>query len=169
MLALILVIAGCLLRFVPHAPNFTPVAAIALLSGAYMSRRRALTVALLVMMISDLFIGTHNVMLFTWAGFAVIALLGSSIKTRFSWLGLISTSLVSSITFYLISNFGVWVMGWYPHTLKGLINCYIMALPFLRNFTLATLIYTLALFGLYELAAGFIKNTKLSKVLLNAF
>jgi len=57
-------------------------------------------------------------------------------------------------------------MGWYPHTTQGLITCYVMALPFLRSFTLATLLYVVIFFGAYELVARFVKDTKLSRILL---
>jgi hypothetical protein len=166
MLALILIIIGILLRFAPHAPNFTPVAAIALFSGTYLNKKYSLIVPLLLMIVSDLFIGLHNVILFTWGGFALITFLGLWIKRHKSILGIASMSLISSFLFYIVSNFGVWLMGWYPHNLGGLINCYIMAIPFLRNFTLGTLFYVLVFFGAYELVAYLVKDTKLSRVLL---
>lgn len=168
MLALILIIVGILLRFAPHAPNFTPVAAIALFSGAYLSKKYALVVPLMLMVASDLFLGLHNVVLFTWGGFALITFLGFWIKRHKSILGIASMSLVSSLLFFIISNFGVWLMGWYPHNLQGLVNCYIMALPFLRNFTLGTLTYAVIFFGLYELVARLVKDSKLSKALLTS-
>ena len=166
MLALILILSGILLRFAPHAPNFTPVAAIALFSGAYLNKKYSLLVPLLLMIISDLLIGIHNVVVFTWGGFILITFLGFWIKKHKNIFGIISTSLVSSFLFYVVSNFGVWVMGWYPHTLSGLINCYIMAIPFLRNFTLSTLLYTAVFFGAYELVARLVKDTKYACVLL---
>jgi len=166
MLTVSLIIAGILLRLVPHAPNFTPVAAIALFSGTYLKKKYAFIVPLVLMVISDLIIGLHDVFIFTWGGFILITLLGLWLKRHKSILGILSTSFVSSFLFYVISNFGVWLAGWYPHNLKGLIVCYIMALPFLRSFTLATLFYAAIFFGIYELVARFVKDTKLSKVLL---
>jgi len=166
MLALSLIIVGILLRFVPHAPNFTPVAAIALFSGAYLNKRYAFIVPLVLMITSDLFIGLHNVVIFTWGAFALITILGLWLKKHRSVLGITAKSLVSAIIFYLVSNFGVWLMGWYPKTPKGLIDCYVMGLPFIRNFTVATLFYALAFFGLYESVAYFVKDKKLAKALL---
>ncbi len=166
MLAVILILMGVILRFVPHMPNFTPVAAIALFSGAYLNKRTALVVPLVLMVVSDIIIGLHNVILFTWGSFILVALLGLRIKKHKSILGIFALSLISSLLFYLITNFGVWFMGWYPHTLEGLIHCYIMALPFLRNFTLATMLYSIVLFGLYELVARLVRDTRYSRVLL---
>ncbi|MCM8770573.1 MAG: hypothetical protein NC936_01720 [Candidatus Omnitrophica bacterium] len=166
MLALILVIAGILLRIIPHAPNFTPVAAIALFSGAYLNKRSAFIVPLVLMIISDLLIGLHDVVIFTWGGFILVTFFGLVIKKHKNIVTIFSGSFASSLLFYLVSNFGVWVMGWYPHTQEGLIKCYVLALPFLRNFTLATLLYTLAFFGIYELVAQGIKNTRYARILL---
>jgi len=167
MLALSLIICGILLRFAGHAPNFTPVAAIALFSGVYLSKKYAFIVPLALMIISDIFLGMHNVVIFTWGGFVLTTFLGLWLKNKKTVLGVTSASVISSLLFYIVSNFGVWLMGWYPRTLQGLLDCYIMAVPFLRNFTLATLMYAGIFFGLYELIARLAKNTKFSSVLLN--
>jgi hypothetical protein len=166
MLALSLILAGILLRFVPHAPNFTPVAAIALFSGAYLNKRSALIVPLILMIASDAVIGMHNVVIFTWGAFLAITLIGFGMQKKTSTIKVISFSLVSSLLFFVVSNFGVWLMGWYPRTAEGLVQCYIMALPFLRDFTASTLAYSAIFFGAYELIAHSIKNEKLASVLL---
>jgi hypothetical protein len=166
MLVFILILIGILLRLTPHAPNFTPVAAIALFGGAYLNKKRALIVPLLLMIISDLIIGLHNVVIFTWGSFILITFLGPWLKRHKNAFGIASMSLVSSFLFFIVSNFGVWLMGWYPHTLAGFINCYVMALSFLRDFTLGTLIYTTVFISAYELAARLVKDTKFAKVLL---
>ncbi len=165
MLALSLIVVGMLLRLVPHAPNFTPVAAIALFGGAYLKRKYALLVPLLLMIASDLVIGLHDVVFFTWGSFILITLLGIQLKKQRSILRTAVMSLVSSILFYLVTNFGVWLMGWYPLTFNGLITSYVMGLPFLRDFTLATVIYAAIFFGSYELICLLVKDTKLAKVL----
>jgi hypothetical protein len=167
MLAISLIIIGILLRFVPHLPNFTPVCAIALFAGAYMNKRLAFVVPLLLMIASDIFLGLHNVVAFTWGGFALVTFLGFWVKQKRTAGRVISGSIASSLVFYIVSNFGVWLMGWYPHTARGLIDCYIMGLPFLRNFTVATLAYTAVFFGAYELIASRVKGSKLAKVLLS--
>ena len=166
MLAIILVLIGILLRFVPHAANFTPVAAIALFAGVYLNKKQAFIVPLLLMVVSDLFLGMHNVVLFTWGSFILVTFLGLALKKQKSVLGIISGAALSSVLFYVITNFGVWAMGWYPQDAQGLLNCYVMGLPFLRNFSLATFLYTAVFFGAYELIARKVANTKLAKVLL---
>jgi len=166
MLALSLILVGILLRFTPHAANFTPVAAIALFSGAYLNKKYAFIVPIILMIVSDAIIGMHNVVLFTWGAFLLITLLGLALQKRNTGLKTISFSLVSSLIFFVISNFGVWVMGWYPRTLSGLAQCYTMALPFFRDFALSTMLYSAIFFGVYELIAKSVKNEKLSSVLL---
>jgi hypothetical protein len=166
MLAIMLVLAGILLRFAPHAPNFTPVAAIALFGGVYLNKKYSLIVPLALMMVSDIFLGMHNVVLFTWGGFILTAFLGMWVKNNKTISRTLSASILSAVVFYLVSNFGVWLMGWYPLTLSGLVDCYVLALPFLRTFAVATIVYSAVFFGAYELIARLVKETKLARVLL---
>jgi ABC-type proline/glycine betaine transport system permease subunit len=166
MLAISLIIIGILLRFIPHTANFTPVAAIALFAGVYLNKKQALIVPLLLMVISDIFLGMHNVAIFTWGSFVLVTLIGCWAKNHKTFKGIVSSAVVSSLLFYVITNFGVWAMGWYPQTAKGLLDCYILGLPFLRNFGAATLLYTVVFFSAYELIARRVRDTKLAKVLL---
>lgn len=167
MLAISLILVGILLRFMPHAYNFTPVAAIALFSGVYLKRKYAIIVPLVLMAVSDLFIGMHNVVIFTWGSFILAALIGILIRKNKSAARILGGSLAASLVFFVVSNFGVWLMGWYPQNLKGLVDCYVMALPFLRDFTVSTLVYSVLFFSAYELTARLVKETKLAKVLLS--
>lgn len=166
MLVIALIIIGIILRIALHAPNFTPVAAIALFGGMYLSKKYALLIPLVLMMLSDVFVGMHNVVIFTWGGFVLTALIGLEVRKHKGVLPILSGSLASSLAFYIVSNFGVWLMGWYPRTFQGLLDCYIMGLPFIRNFVFATLLYTFIFVGIYELAARFIKAKNLTKALL---
>jgi hypothetical protein len=166
MFVLSLILVGILLRFMPHPANFTPVAAIALFSGAYLKRRYAIFVPLILMVLSDVFIGMHNVLVFTWGCFVLSALLGRSLYKHIGILSVAGISILSSLVFYIVTNFGVWAMGWYPQNLKGLIDSYILALPFLRDFTISTLIYSAVFFTTYEYITLKVKEKKLAKVLL---
>jgi len=72
--------------------------------------------------------------------------------TMFAWIvkELKWTSvLISSLIFFIVSNFGVWVLS-YPHTIEGLITCYTMAIPFFGYSILGDMAWSLILFGLYE-------------------
>lgn len=167
MLGIILLVVGIILRFLPHVPNFAPVVAISLFGGVYLNKRYAVFLPLVLMVISDIFLGIHNVMAFTWGSVLLISLLGIWLKKHKNIFTVIGLSGLSSILFFIITNFGVWLMGWYPHDLNGLINCYVMAIPFLRISILGDLAYVAALFGAYELVALKVKNTKFSHALLS--
>lgn len=148
-----LIIIGVALRLVPHTANFAPVGAIALFGGAVLSTKVGWWLPVVVMAISDIFLGLHDTILFTWGSFMLIALLGMSMRNKSDWFRVPAGAIGSAIIFFVISNFGVWVEGrLYPHTIQGLIDCYVAAIPFLKTSFLADLFYGMALFGSYALA-----------------
>lgn len=166
MLAIALILLGIMMRFIPHVPNFTPVVAIALFSGFYLNKKYAVLVPLSLMIVTDIFLGFHNVMFFTWGSLILIVALGLIQKKRKSVLTIAGSSIASAILFFAITNFGVWLGGWYSYTLKGLVDCYVMAIPFFRTTLFSTLIYSAVLFSAYELIAKLVKNTRFATVLL---
>ena len=139
-------------RFLEHAPNFVPVGALALWSGAYLPKRYALFVPLLVMLASDALIGFYNwkVMLSVYTGFAVMGLLGLWVRRNVSASNILFASLGGAVTFYLITNFAVWISTWYPQNIYGLLSSYTLALPFFRNSLMGDLFYGAVFFGAYE-------------------
>lgn len=156
MIAISLIAIGILLRLVPHPANFAPITAIALFGGAILPRRYGLWVPLTAMMLSDSIIGFHNLILVTWVCFGLIALASSYWLKNPSFKKGFSLTIGSSLFFFLVTNFAVWVKsGMYEHTWNGLVLCFQMALPFLRNTLSSDLIYTSALFGLYFLATKY--------------
>jgi len=167
MLALILMVFGVLFRIIPHAPNFTPVAAIALFGATFLPNRRlALIMPLALIIVSDLFIGLHDIVIYTWGSVVLASLLGLGLRHSRKTTTVLFGSLASSALFYLVSNFGVWAAGWYPPTAEGLLQCYIAGIPFFRNFLAGTLLYSAAFFGTYALAARAVRRTSLAKALL---
>ena len=130
------ILFAVLSRFLPHPPNFTPIAAIALLSSkGFDNRWVAFLIPLLSLFISDLFLGLHDTIPFVYASFVLIALLGHSVNKIKP-----TTVLMSSSVFFVVSNFGVWLLH-YPLTLEGIIQCYTLALPFFVNTILGDLVY----------------------------
>ncbi len=168
MLAIVLLVFGIALRFIPHAPNFTPVTAIALFGGVYLSRKHAILLPLALMMISDVFIGLHDTLLFTWGSFILIAVIGLWVKQHKSPAVILGTSVLSSVVFFLITNFGAWLSPLYPNTYEGLVNCFMLAIPFFRTTLASSLLYSVVLFGSYELVAAWAKKTRFARVLLSA-
>ena len=163
-LATKLIIGGILIVFaliarvvldLPH--NFAPIAAIAIFAGALMPKPWALALPLGAIIISDLFIGMHSTVLFTWGSFALIALLSYRFVKANKPLLIGSMSVAGSLLFFAISNFGVWLMGtMYPMTLTGLGAAYYMAIPFFRNTLMGDLVFSVALFGAYWLVVKYV-------------
>jgi len=128
-LVIILFIAvAAIFRLLPHLPNATPITAMALFSGVYFNNKKyAFIIPLLAMFLSDLFLGFSMITLFVYAAFILVGYIGITSKKMN-----IKTILISSISFFIITNFGVWLIG-YPKTLNGLLECYTLAIPFFRN------------------------------------
>jgi len=159
---LILVFGGGILRLLPHPPNFAPVAAMALFGGVYFSSKKlGLALPILAMLISDIFIGFYYplLMLSVYGSFLLCGILGIWLKKQKKWYTVLGSSLSCSALFFIITNFGVWAFTpWYPKTLLGLADCYIMAIPFFKNTLLGDLFYVTILFGVYEMVNLWIRN-----------
>ncbi len=149
MFILLIISFGILSRTVIHTPNFTPVLSLALFGGMYLKGRQGIWVPLVLMGISDIFIGFHDSMVYTWGSILIISLIGILLKGHKNWVNVASASLISSVIFFLVSNFGAY-LSLYPHTLAGLQECYIAAIPFYRSTLVSTLAYSLVLFASYE-------------------
>jgi len=145
-----IILFAVLLRILPHPANFAPIGALALFGGVYLSKKYALVLPLLVMLISDFFIGFHNTMIFVYISFLLTGLIGMWVRKNKDVKNIFLASIFSSILFFIVTNFGVWAMGWYPKTLSGLIETYVLAIPFFRNTALGDLFYTGVFFGSFE-------------------
>ena len=152
-LALSLVIAGVILRVLPHPWNFAPIGAIALFGGARFDRRAfGIAIPLVTMLIGDAFIGFHSLMPVIYATYAVIAVLGMLLRDRRSVIAIGGTSLVASTIFFITTNLAVWQMGTtYAHTAAGLVACYIAAIPYFGNTIASDAIYAALFFGTFAL------------------
>lgn len=154
-MAFFFIIAAVILRLLPHLPNFAPIAAMALFGGTYLNKKYALIVPLAAMIISDIFIGFYNpwIMMSVYGSFLLIGLIGLYLKNHKTIPNIIGASLIGSVGFFLITNFAVWAVpgSFYPHTLQGLLNSYMMGLPFFRHTLMGDLFYTGAIFGLMEI------------------
>ena len=157
MLAYLFVIFAVVARmpFMPHPWNFTPVAAALLYFGARGSRRQ-LWVPFALLAASDViltkFVYSYPLtwdQLVVWAWYAVILLLGTRLSENANWLRIGGAALVSSVSFFAVSNFAVWASGtMYSKTLSGLATCYAAGLPFFRRTLAGDLLFTAVMFGL---------------------
>ncbi len=132
-------------RLIPHPPNVAPITALALFSGAsFRNKWFSIVFPLISMILSDIVLGFSSISLWVYSAFILITMF-SWITKELKW----TSVLISSFIFFIVSNFGVWVLS-YPHTIEGLITCYTMAIPFFGYSILGDMAWSLILFGLYE-------------------
>jgi hypothetical protein len=158
------VLMAALLRLLPHWPNFTPIAAMALFAGTYFDRKQfAFAIPIAAMFISDLVIGLHANMPAVYLSFAVTVLIGIAIRKNVSIGSVVLASLSSSVIFFLITNFSSWVASpFYPQNAAGLAECYVAGLMFFRdtangisffmNDLLGTIFFSAVFYGAFYLA-----------------
>ncbi len=154
-LIVLLTALGVYFRLAPHPANFTPLGALALISGVYLPKKWSVIFPLALLFFTDLFLGFYAwpVMLTVYACFALTALAGLYLRRKKNFLLVITSSLAMSLLFFLATNFAVWAASnWYPRSMDGLILSYTLAVPFFRNSLLGDLFFTGVLFGLLELA-----------------
>ena len=150
-----LLLLGIVARLVPHPWNATPTMALALFAGTYLNRRSALLLPLAIVAASDALLGWHATVPFTWGAFLLTGLLAWWIRESPSAGRIFTGAVAGSGLFFLVSNFGVWVVGGlYPRTMTGLRECYVAAIPFFRSALAGDLVYTAALFGGFAMAFG---------------
>ena len=161
MIASMIVLAAAT-RFLPSAPNFTPMIAIAIFSGAMIKNKyMAAALPLSAMLLSDILIGFHSMIPAVYLSIVLAIFAGRMIKNNKNVLNIAGGSLISAVLFFLITNFAAWlVFGNYTKDLAGLIHAYQMGIPFFRNTLLSTGIFSTALFGAYALAEKFIPQLK---------
>jgi len=150
----VMVLAAALLRLVPHYPNFTPVAAMALFGGAYFSNKKiAFIIPFAAMLLSDLILGFHSTMWAVYLSFALIIMIGFSLRRSKKISNIFLASVSSSVLFFAITNFAVWISGgMYPLSLTGLAECFTAAIPFFGYTAIGDLFYAGIFFGAFELA-----------------
>jgi hypothetical protein len=172
-LAAAMAVAAGFFRLVPHPYNMEGVGALGLFAGARLRSWRAYAVPLVVMAVTDALLkiplarmGYPTV---TWAtpfvygSFLFNVFLGQVLLRRTnSPVRIAAASLLASIQFFVVSNFGVWATGsgtLYPKNLSGLLTCYVAAIPFFGtqapplgffgNMLLGDLFFAGLLFGAY--------------------
>lgn len=130
-----IIFAGALFRFIPHWPNFTPIAAMALFGGAYLGRKHlAYLLPFAAMFLSDLILGFHKDMWAVYVAFGTTVTIGIAIRNRIGFTSVITASIVSSVFFFIVTNFAAWLSSpFYPQTFAGLMQSYIAGLAFFND------------------------------------
>lgn len=156
-----------------HSPliNFTPIGAMALFGGAYFTQKwKSLFVPLITLFISDIVInvfvydGSYGIMykgwFFVYISFGLAVFIGKWLMRSISIKNLLISAVSVSLVHWIIADFGVWLGGCldittglpYTNDIKGLMKCYILALPYMKSFLLSTVLYSTLMFGIFELA-----------------
>jgi hypothetical protein len=144
-----MILTAAVSRLIPHPPNFSPIAAMALFGGAaFADKRAAFLMPLAGLFLSDLVLGFYAITPVVYGSFALIVCLGFWVRRRRSVGRIAGAAMISALLFFVVTNFGVWAMGQlYPATPAGLVNCYVAAIPFFQNTLLSNLFYSALLFG----------------------
>jgi hypothetical protein len=162
-------------RFVPHPYNFSPLGAMALFGGAYLSKRwLAILIPVAAAFVSDLLI--NNVLYseyydgFTWMAegsgwmyliYATIAVMGMFGLRTVNVGRVLGASLGSSVIFFLASNFICWPGNtMYAQNMGGLVTCYAAGLPFFPGTVAGDLVYSAALFGGFALLQRYLPELR---------
>ncbi len=141
-------------RLIPHPSNFTPILAVGVFSGFYFRQfYLSLFVVIFSMFIGDLFLGFHSLMFFTYVALAIAVLIGLCVK-HFKFTEILYSGLASSVCFFIITNFGAWLTHgeMYAKNFSGLMQSYVMAIPFFQNTLISTFLYLLLFKLLFDLA-----------------
>ena len=152
-IAIALTILSALGRLIPHPPNFTPIGASSLFAGARVNGWMAYLLPILVMAVTDPLVGGYTKGTpIIYLSFLISVWIGRRVASGDSPLRIGAASLLSSLQFFVLSDFPVWLFGtYYPHTFSGLVACYVAAIPFLGRMLLGDLFFAAAIFGLYAI------------------
>lgn len=142
-----------------HVPNFVPIAAIGLFSGAIIKEKRSLAflIPLLGQFLGDLYFqfftnipGFYDLpgMLFNYGALMSATALGVSmgqpkVATTLGYL------FGASTLFFLVSNFGYFVHGWNGYSVSGLVKTYVDGVPFFKYTLMGDMVGGVLLFGGY--------------------
>jgi len=164
-------ILSILVRTVPALhlwPNFSPIGALALFSGAlFWNKKWMFVIPVGAMSASDTIkeitapgTGFYPDMVYVYASFFAIILLGMIIKNTKRPLSILGASIAGSVLFFLVTNFGAWMMNnptsfiIYTRNFSGLIACYASGIPFFKYTLFSDLLFNGVFFGGYYLLSA---------------
>lgn len=181
-LATILILFASLSRLIPFLPNFQPIMGIAVFSAIIFAKNKYLAfgVPLISMFLSDLLLsifsvkllgyyaGFYDTIIFTYLGFALITISSTFFIRNTKISSLLLGSVGGAIIFFIITNFGSWLYGLdinnlpYSKDLNGFLYCYTSALPFFKNTLISSVIFTFALFGVYQFSKNLLFEKRIT-------
>ena len=142
-------------RLIPHPPNFTPIIAASIL-GSFFFQRLVITITVIFssLFLTDLVLGLYSSMAFVYTSLVLIIILSNKMSKFLNLKTLLIFGLAGATIFFIFSNFGVWLLsGLYQKNLSGLIECYIMAIPFFTNTLISTILFSYITFIVYKVTS----------------
>ena len=138
--------------------NFSPALPVAIFGAAVFTHKmNSLVLPLAMFLIGDLCIWliTGNIewafygsQPFVYTSLLLVGASGFLLRETRSGIRLALVGFTGATTFFIVSNFGVWITGsYYPHSLAGLIDCYFQAIPFYRNSLISMVVFLPILFS----------------------
>ena len=88
-------------RFVPHPPNFTSLLALSFYVPALLGIK-FIPILILSFILTDLFIGFHDVTFFTWGSILFIGLFSKYLSSNF--ISRLTGSLLGALSFFVITK-----------------------------------------------------------------
>jgi hypothetical protein len=141
--------------------GFTPLGASLLFFGSRMPRKH-FAAAVAMMIASDLYLNYKVYGLpitwdqtLIWAWYVGVCMIGMLLRDRIKPLYVAAAALACAVSFFLLSNFGVWASGYvgYPKTFAGLIASYVAGIPFFEKGLLSDLLFSAVFFSIPVLVA----------------
>lgn len=163
----LLIFVAAATRLLPHPPNMTPIGAMSLFGAAYFGKKylsilvpfAALFLSNLVLdnvvyaQYNDAFVLFRPQTLWVYGSIAAIAFMGMLLLKKVTFPRVLVGALSASVIFFLVTNFGSWLSDpVYTKDFSGLMQSYAAGIPFFRNTILGDLLFSGALFGIYQLA-----------------
>ena len=172
----VIIVAAAFLRLMHLPYNFSPIGAMAIFSGAYFGKKwQSFIIPLVALFISDIALNYsfyHKLVLFNemfiwvYGAFAINVFVGIVMIKKVNATSVFKASLITSVLFFIITNFGVWalagVTNMYPHNFSGLVSCYVAAIPFFLRTLAGDLFFSAIIFGVFEIAKKYLFNYKIA-------
>ena len=153
-----LTLLSALGRLVPHAPNVTPLGGSCLFAGSRVAGLWAYLLPLAVMVATDPLVGGYTLSSpLIYAAFMINVWIGRRMVRQVTPMRVGAAAFICSAQFFLLTNLGYWIEGVALHypgitaDFSGLMKAYVQALPFWGRTLAGDLLFSGALFGLYEL------------------
>lgn len=141
-LSLIIFLSLAFTRFLPHPPNFTSLIALSFYIPVIFGLKY-ISIVFLSFIVTDIFIGNHNFIFFTWSSVLIIGFITKYFKSKI--FSRVTGAIIGALIFYILTNFGVWLLGGFEYNIEGLILCYTLALPFFGYSVISTIFFSLVI------------------------